>query len=264
MAAIVLLVLAVPLIKNNNNIIHTTVSNTNEPETSVILKDINTDKYQGKLLEIKNPKKINIGYSLKGNKPDKNISEVVKASGAIAAINAGAFMDTFDNKGGIIIHEGKVVYNDLKEDKINQNIVGFNNKGGLVNGKYTVNEITSMNLQEAVSFDDDKNLDFGIPLISSGNKVTLNSTSQVREPRTAIAQKLDGTILMVVINGRNIKSMGITVSELQKLFVDEGAIDASTLAGGSHSEMFYQDKIVNQQQNSTKDLKEMSYFMVMP
>lgn len=259
--AIAVVIITLPLLKNINNISSSAAGNKSESASSQVLKDINTDKFQGKLLEIRNSKKIKVGYSLKGNNSDKNISEIVKVNGALAAINAGVFMGAFDGKGGIIIHEGRVVFNDLQEDKIYQNIIGINNKGELINGKFTVNQIKSMPLKEGVSFDYEKNLDFGIPLIISGKEIDLKNSSQVREPRTAIGQKADGTIMLVVIDGRNIKSQGITMGELQKLMLEKGAVCASTLAGGSHSEMFYQDKVVSGQSG---ERKEMSYLLVMP
>jgi exopolysaccharide biosynthesis protein len=64
-------------------------------------------------------------------------------------------------------------------------------------------------------------------------------------PRTAIGQKADGTVLMVVVDGRQISSAGASMKQMQEIMIKYGAINAANLDGGSSTVMYFKDKIVN-------------------
>lgn len=64
-------------------------------------------------------------------------------------------------------------------------------------------------------------------------------------PRTAIAQRKDGTVLLLVIDGRQKDSIGATLKEVQDILLKYDAYNASNLDGGSSTTMYYQDRVVN-------------------
>ena len=64
-------------------------------------------------------------------------------------------------------------------------------------------------------------------------------------PRTCIAQRKDGAILFLVIDGRQIRSLGATLREAQDVLYDHGAYNAANLDGGSSSTLFYDDEVIN-------------------
>lgn len=66
-----------------------------------------------------------------------------------------------------------------------------------------------------------------------------------RAPRTAIGLKPDGSILAVVVDGRQENSIGMTLLELALFMQEMGAQDAMNLDGGGSSEMVIKGKIVN-------------------
>ena len=52
-------------------------------------------------------------------------------------------------------------------------------------------------------------------------------------PRTAIGQRKDGTVLLLVIDGRQPGySVGATLRDLQNILYEEGAVIAANLDGG--------------------------------
>ena len=59
-------------------------------------------------------------------------------------------------------------------------------------------------------------------------------------PRTAIGQREDGAILLLVINGRSVDSLGATLDDLVEIFLEFGAVNATNLDGGSSSLMIYE------------------------
>jgi len=67
-----------------------------------------------------------------------------------------------------------------------------------------------------------------------------------RAPRTAVGVKHDGTLLFIVVDGRNKDvSIGATGPELADLMIERGVTQAAMLDGGASSEMIIGDTIVN-------------------
>lgn len=66
-----------------------------------------------------------------------------------------------------------------------------------------------------------------------------------RAPRTALGIKRDGTVLLLVIDGRNPNSSGVTLPELAQYFLRLGAFDAVNFDGGGSSVMTINGQIVN-------------------
>ena len=64
-------------------------------------------------------------------------------------------------------------------------------------------------------------------------------------PRTAIGQRSDGAILMLVIDGRQVISLGATMEDLVDIMLEYGAVNACNLDGGSSSLMWFEGNYVN-------------------
>lgn len=66
-----------------------------------------------------------------------------------------------------------------------------------------------------------------------------------RHPRTAVGIKADGTVVLVVVDGRSTDSRGMTLVELARFLLDEGVVTALNLDGGGSSTMVVRGKVVN-------------------
>ena len=142
------------------------------------------------------------------------------------------------NPAGIIISNGKVVYDDMKNENQKRDCVAFTKSGKLLVGPYSIKEMKSFGVTEAVSF--------GPAMIINGRKaITTGDGGWGIAPRTCIAQKKDGTILLLVIDGRELNSIGATLRDVQDVLYKCGAYNATNLDGGSSSTMFYNDKVIN-------------------
>ncbi len=73
-----------------------------------------------------------------------------------------------------------------------------------------------------------------------------------RAPRTAIGWQSDGTILLVVVDGRQPQwSIGMTLAELAELMRDFGCQEALNLDGGGSTTMVVRDRVVNRPSDAT-------------
>ena len=66
-----------------------------------------------------------------------------------------------------------------------------------------------------------------------------------RHPRTALGKQSDGTIVLVVVDGRNERAAGVSMTELQEIMRWLGCIEAINLDGGGSSTMVVNKKVVN-------------------
>ncbi|MEA4827942.1 MAG: phosphodiester glycosidase family protein [Clostridium sp.] len=241
--------------------IKTGAQDNNEIEKYVI----DGDKFKGHLLVIKNPKKIRVGYSEKLDGSGETTSTIAKRYNASAAINAGGFIANagksgtskdLGTPGGIIISNGKVIHNSLKNgEKIC--IAGITKDGVLLIGNYSLGEMENLQVSEAVSF--------GPCLIVNGEKtITSGDGGWGTAPRTAIGQRKDGSILFLVVDGKYIGRLAVTLRELQDILYEYGAYNAINLDGGSSSTMYYNGEVISNPYKSSGERPIHSIFYVEP
>jgi exopolysaccharide biosynthesis protein len=213
-----------------------------EKKPLVQIEPIEGSNFKGKLMIVNDPKKLKIAVPGKAGKGEK-VSSMVKRLGAVAGVNAGGFVDP-EWKGngfqptGLVISAGKVFYNDGDMNTPNH-IVAIDKEGRMIAGKYKPIELLQMGVQEAVTF---------------APRFIVNGVGQIKNqadgwgiaPRTAMAQKADGTIMFAIIDGRQPGySIGATLFDIQKVFLEHGAVTAANLDGGSSTVLVHNDQIVN-------------------
>ena len=135
---------------------------------------------------------------------------------------------------GLVIQDGKIKHGSRYET---YSICGFDKNGILYVGKMTGAKALEKGVVSACSF--------GPALIMNG--VPANKTksfSSGRNPRTAIGQRADGAVLLLVIEGRQVDSLGATYDELVDILYSYGAVNATNLDGGSSSIMYYKGEKV--------------------
>ena len=231
-----------------------------DKDSGITIEDIQGRSFKGKVMLIKDPKRVKLAVTQEIGVTGERVSDLVKDLNAIAGINAGGFYDP-DGKGngsfpdGLTMHDGKLVHNNVGDKAVN--IVGFNNKGELVLGKMTANQLVEKNMREAVTFEPNLIVD-GKPVISGDGGWGI-------APRTGIGQMADGTVIFVVIDGRQPTwSIGATLRDLMNVFIDYHAVNAINLDGGSSSELVYNGKIMNRLWNIFGERYIPTAFVVTP
>lgn len=212
-----------------------------DASSGITIEDIQGPSFKGKVMLVKDPKRVKLAVTKEIGVTGERVSDLVKDMGAFAGINAGGFYDP-NGKGngafpdGLTVHDGKLVHNNVKDQVVN--IVGFNDQGKLVIGNITASQLEERHIREAVSF--------GPNLIVDGKPVISGDGGWGIAPRTGIGQMADGTVIFVVIDGRQPTwSIGATLRDLMNVFDDYHAVNAVNLDGGSSSELVYNGKVVN-------------------
>jgi exopolysaccharide biosynthesis protein len=215
----------------------------NSRDNRIEIFNIDGSDFKGKLMIVHDPKRIIAGYSSLLPECGETVSQIVRNNKGIAGINAGGFMDmgwtgTGGSPMGFIIHNGELVYNQVGDDDVKQETVAFTEEGMLIVGRHSVSRLLELGVKEGVSF--------GPPLIVNGKPtISKGDGGWGIAPRTAIGQRKTGEVLMLVIDGRTLGSLGATLKEVQDIMLEYGAYNAANLDGGSSTTMFWGGKVIN-------------------
>ena len=210
-----------------------------EDGDGIILEEVKGEGYSGYMMVVLDPSRVIVGsvpksYGARGY----TVEEMVLHFDAVAGTNAGGFHDPNGSGNGsipdtLVVFEGQVYYSNMG---IRAGFVGIDSNHILhVANKITEAEIKEKDIQYGVCF--------GPVLVANGEPCDVNISGV--NPRTAIGQRSDGAILMLVIDGRQVISMGATMQDLIDIMMDYGAINACNLDGGSSTLMWYDGDYVN-------------------
>ncbi len=208
-----------------------------EDGDGIILLEVKGNGYMGYMTVILDPKRVFVGMPDGYGGIGLTLEEMVKKYNAIGGINAGGFKD--DGGGGLGgIPEGLTIidgtcYND--NAGVTEGFAGLDKDGVLHVGFYTLEECQAKNIVNAVSF--------GPILITNGQPADPPSSSV--NPRTAIGQRADGAVLMLVCDGGQCHSTVATYQDMTDIMLDYGAVNAINMDGGSSTVMYYKDHYVN-------------------
>ena len=199
-----------------------------------------TPTWRGKKMYVYDPRTIRLVTTSHKQEGEK-ITDMVKRTGALAGVNGGAFNDPQGLGNGFapigfLMSGGKVIFTEY-DGSVKQHVVGFTKDGILKIGLYSINELIKAGVTDA-AFWKPRIIEDGKGLITSGNG------GAGRDPRTALCQTGNGTIIFLVIDGRQPGySMGATLKEVQDVFLSEGCMNAGFLDGGASSELVVDGKL---------------------
>ncbi len=236
-------------------------ASSSEPAFKIL--DIASGTCKGKLMIVRDPERIILGTSDQfAYLPGLELTEMVKKYDAAAGINAGGFKDDGGqgNGGtpeGLVISQGELLWGD---GILTYNVVGFDANGVLIVGTMTGNEALAAGVVNGVSF---KTYDgLASSLIINGEVQEQNLGSGVN-PRTAIGQRSDGPVLLLVLDGRSVNTLGATMNDVVNIMLEYGAVNAGNLDGGSSSVMVNEGEIINNCASVTGPRKIPTGFLVL-
>jgi exopolysaccharide biosynthesis protein len=174
------------------------------------------------------------------------VSDMAAKNQAILAINSD---DYGTHKYGTIIRNGDLIRSNATTR--NMLIVDQNGDMSVISDRKGENPKSLS--QKLLSENVWQTFEFGPELVRDGQAVSFNSAFDVistsssrREPRTAIGQIDTLHYIIIIADGRQDGySVGMTLPELQQLFVKYGAETALNLDGGGSTELWFQGQILN-------------------
>jgi len=215
-----------------------------QPVKDIEVVEVNGATYRGWMLIVQDPSRVVVGVSRRegflDSKEGKQLHEIVEEYGAVAGINGGAFEDGggMGNGGmpiGVVISEGNLMKKASGGSR--NTVIGFDQDDKLVIGKFTAAKAQELGIRDCVSF--------GPALVINGEPAVIEGASSGLNPRTAIGQRADGAVLMLVIDGRQVNSLGASMSDLIEIMMRYGAVNAANLDGGSSSNLYYEGEYIN-------------------
>ena len=204
--------------------------------------------------------------------------DFAQQSGACIVVNGGYFkvVNDFYSHIGLLISDGKFVHsatpgvfkNDLRYP-VMRSAIGFNSRNepqiGWVSSKgksafiweAPLDNIPGepalvLNKDSETEWDVVDAIEAGPALLSKGAAVTtvdeevfFGTTIPDIHPRTAAGIDADGRLILMVVDGRQRNSRGVSLEELGKMMQGVGAVDAINLDGGGSSTLIARDQLLN-------------------
>jgi exopolysaccharide biosynthesis protein len=222
----------------------------NQPE-KITVDTVETANFTAKVMTVSDPKTVHVvatKYSTKG----QALSDLISENNGVAGINAGGFYDPSGRGSGgqmtgTVISNGNVL--SIPGSRTVPVLVGaFLKDGQFITGSYSVNQLMSMGVRDAISF--------GPQLIVNGVNRVSSATDGAWgwAPRTAIGQKADGSVVMIITDGRfywNKTHRGASMSDMSKLFEKYNVVNAIAMDGGGSTTMIKDGQLQLQPATST-------------
>ena len=214
----------------------------NNPNDTYKIIEISGKGYSGYLAAIYDPSKIHTLVTSKIGSSGQYLTTMAKNNKAVVAINGGGFDDpnyssNAANPLGITYSRGKLMTSYYYAGA--GGIIGFDTNDKLVlSSKCTEQSAKALKIRDAVTC--------GPFLIVNGKASgVVGNGGYGIHPRSAIAQRKDGIVLFLVIDGRTIKEPGADMNDLIEIMQNYGAYNATNLDGGTSSAMVVNGKIIN-------------------
>ena len=177
-------------------------------------------------------KKFNIGgYG-------ERIITMCERYGGVVCINAGGFVDNglgSDIPVGYVIQNGEITW--TQEENTTANIIGMTKEGKLKLMSNTTGEAAiKAGIVDGLTFDPF--------LIVNGKELEIVGDPWGSSPRMAIAQRKDGIILFLAVDGQNYID-GATLQDVIYTLKNYKAYNAANLDGGTSASMVIEGKLYN-------------------
>lgn len=208
-----------------------------EPGEKYKIIKLEVDGQQGFLAAIYDPTSIFVEVTQQLGSKGEYVTHMAQRNDALLAMNGGGFYDPGGSSWGgtptgITISKGKVITNNEYGIATESGgVIGFTEDGTLMLLKVnTAREALNQGVVNAVSW--------GPFLIVNGVMSKVNGNGGWGPgARSAIGQRRDGVVLMLVIDSNASRTKGATMADLAEIMNRYGAVNAANLDGGTSSVM---------------------------
>lgn len=202
--------------------------------------------YDAYLVAIYDPSRVKLMQTSYLGSYGQTLLNMGKDNGALVAINGGGFEDpNGEGNGGIpmgpVIQNGKVAWGD--ENVVSQ-FAGFTNDDVLMLTESSAKDAIKDGMRDAVQF--------GPFLILNGVSAKINGNGGWGiNPRTVLAQRKDGIVLFLVIDGNGANRYnwsgrgGATLNDVITILKRYNAYNAVNMDGGASTNLVIKNKLWN-------------------
>ena len=174
------------------------------------------------------------------------VSDIASKTSAVLAVNGD---DYGTHQYGIIIRNGQL----LRTHDTTRNMLIVDAAGDMSVRVDRKGEPYETLGQQMIDEGVRQTFEFGPELVRNGQAVAFSPDFDVisvkdsrKEPRTAIGQIGQLHYIIIVVDGRQDGySLGMSLQELQQLFIDYGAKTAMNLDGGGSAEMWFMGEVIS-------------------
>ena len=197
--------------------------------------------------------KISVGISKYLGRGGQYIYDMAEEQGAVLAINGGGFYDpNYNGNGanplGVTISDGEII-TDYAYDSMNGGIIGFDLENRLV-------LLRDASAKDAIDYGIRDGVTMGPFLIVNGEMAEIRGNGGWGyAARTAIGQRKDGIVLMLVVDSNEFRTEGASIRDLAEIMQNYGAINAANLDGGTSSALVINNELINDPINSALEHK---------
>ncbi len=209
-----------------------------DTENGLLIVKVSGSTYQGKLAVVKDPAQIEMVKSKNLGSRGQEAESFGTQENALLVINASGFRDAGGHgsggqvKGTLIIDGVEYGNRDVKGY---WKFCGMKNDNKFYVGSYPTNSVSEYRWS----------CEFFPALVVDGKSVVDGTFGMGLQPRTSIGQRLDGSMLLLIIDGRQVGySVGCTVAECKDILLRYGVYQAMNLDGGSSAVMWYNGKYI--------------------
>lgn len=208
-----------------------------EEEKDLELIPVSAPTSKGYIMIIRDPSRVFVGIADNIHARGMYITELAEKYDAVAAINASGFSDAGGMSNGkdplgLVVSEGKLISAGAPK----YTAAAFDKDNILHVGNFTAKDVEEMGLRDAAAW--------GPALIQNGVPMEV-STATGLNPRTAIGQCADGSVLFLVLDGRYPSSLGATYADMISILMEYGAVNACNLDGGFSSVLLYEGERIS-------------------
>lgn len=216
-----------------------------EEGTKYKIIDLKNFGVNGYLVAVYDPSKIKIGLTTQLGIVGERVRTIAQNNDALVAINASGFEDPNENGNGgrplgTVIKDGKIVWQGSGTGW-GGGLIGFNKDNKLVLTKESASSAIANGMRDAV--------DFGPFLIINGKAAyTKGNGGSGEHPRTVIAQRQDGIVLFMIIDGNGNKvgyRGGANYIKMIEILQKYKAYNAANLDGGASTVLVVEKKLYN-------------------
>lgn len=224
----------------------------NEYEKELLTRDEGNDLYKvinlkiggsdAYLVAIYDPTKVHLirtkSFNVGGY--GERVITMCQRYGGVVCINGGGFVDNgmgSDIPMGYVIENGKIIWPESSPGTSTGNIIGLTKDGKL-------KLMTNASGQDAINSGVVEALEFGPFLIVNGKSLEIVGDPWGKAPRIAIAQRKDGVMMFLAIDGENYIN-GASLKEMLEVLERYGAYNAANLDGGQSTSLVINNKLYN-------------------